>query len=195
MPYTIGLDFGTDSLRALIVDVDSGEEVGMSVAEYERWKSQKYCNPLNNQFRQHPKDYINAMKKAINQALNSVEDHVRLNVIGIGVDTTGSTPCPVNAAGIPLAMLPEFEDGDRSSRRLTVPNTFDIQYMYNNKENGYLHKISTCVLESCDVKYSGEGKYQTFTADGEGAPPMVTEMSLNFQEMEIITKERVAEGY
>ena len=50
MPYTIGLDFGTDSLRALIVDVDSGEEVGMSVAEYERWKSQKYCNPLNNQF-------------------------------------------------------------------------------------------------------------------------------------------------
>jgi hypothetical protein len=94
-----------------------------------------------------------------------------------------------------LNMLPEFADGDRSSRRLTVPNTFDIQYMYDNKENGYLHKISTCVLESCDVKYSGEGKYQTFQGDNEGAPPMVTEMSLNFQEMEIITKERVAEGY
>jgi hypothetical protein len=94
-----------------------------------------------------------------------------------------------------LNMLPEFSDGDRASRRLTVPNTFDIQYMYNGKENGYLHKISTCVLESCDVKYSGEGKYQTFTADDDGAPPMVTEMSLNFQEMEIITKERVAEGY
>jgi len=94
-----------------------------------------------------------------------------------------------------LNMLPEFQDGDRASRRLTVPNTFDIQYMYNGKENGYLHKISTCVLESCDVKYSGEGKYQTFQADSEGAPPMVTEMSLNFQEMEIITKERVAEGY
>ena len=94
-----------------------------------------------------------------------------------------------------LNMLPEFADGDRASRRLTVPNTFDIQYMYNGKENGYLHKISTCVLESCDVKYSGEGKYQTFTADDAGAPPMVTEMSLNFQEMEIITKERVAEGY
>ena len=94
-----------------------------------------------------------------------------------------------------LNMLPEFADGDRASRRLTVPNTFDIQYMYDNKENGYLHKISTCVLESCDVKYSGEGKYQTFQGDNEGAPPMVTEMSLNFQEMEIITKERVAEGY
>ena len=94
-----------------------------------------------------------------------------------------------------MNMLPEFADGDRASRRLTVPNTFDIQYMYDNKENGYLHKISTCVLESCDVKYSGEGKYQTFQGDNEGAPPMVTEMSLNFQEMEIITKERVAEGY
>ena len=47
-----------------------------------------------------------------------------------------------------------------------------------------------------DVKYGGEGKYQTFTAvDGEGAPPMSTEMTLNFQEMEIITKERVAEGF
>ena len=95
-----------------------------------------------------------------------------------------------------LNMLPEFEDGDRASRRLTVPNTFDIQYMYNGHLNQYLHKISTCVLESCDVKYSGEGKYQTFQGvDKEGAPPTVTEMSLNFQEMEIITKERVAEGY
>lgn len=94
-----------------------------------------------------------------------------------------------------LNMLPEFEDGDRASRRLTIPNTFDIQYMYNGHVNQYLHKISTCVLESCDVKYSGEGKYQTFQGDSEGAPPMVTEMSLNFQEMEIITKERVAEGY
>jgi len=46
-----------------------------------------------------------------------------------------------------------------------------------------------------DIKYGGEGKYQTFTADDDGAPPMVTEMTLNFQEMEIITKERVAEGY
>ena len=92
-------------------------------------------------------------------------------------------------------MLPEFVDGNRAGRRLSVPNTFDIQYMYNGKENDYLHKISTCVLETMDVKYSGEGKYTTFEADDDGAPPMVTELSLNFQEMEIITKERVAEGY
>ena len=99
-------------------------------------------------------------------------------------------------ASFKLNMLPEFADGDRSSRRLTVPNTFDIKYMYNGAENDYLHKISTCVLESLDVKYGGEGKYQTFAAvDGDGAPPMVTELTLNFQEMETITKERVAEGF
>jgi len=98
-------------------------------------------------------------------------------------------------ASFKLNMLPEFVDGDRASRRLTVPNTFDIQYMYNGAENDYLHKISTCVLESLDVSYSGEGKYQTFTADVDGAPPMVTTLTLDFQEMEIITKERVAEGY
>ena len=65
------------------------------------------------------------MKKAINQALNSAEDYVRLNVIGIGVDTTGSTPCPVNAAGIPLAMLPEFEEN---------PNA-----MFPSLERSYCH--------------------------------------------------------
>ncbi len=123
MPYTIGLDFGTDSLRVLVVDVDSGEEVGISVAEYKRWKSQKYCNPIKNQFRQHPKDYIDAMTEAINQALNNAGDHVRSNVIGIGVDTTGSTPCPVNAAGMPLAMLPEFEENPNAMFHLWKDHT------------------------------------------------------------------------
>ena len=99
-------------------------------------------------------------------------------------------------ASFKLNMLPEFVDGDRSSRRLTVPNTFDIQYMYAGVENEYLHKISTCVLENMSVSYSGEGKYATFDGvDGGGAPPTTTDITLNFKEMEIITKERVAEGF
>ena len=98
-------------------------------------------------------------------------------------------------ASFKLNMLPEFVDGDRSSRRLTIPNTFDIRYMYNNVENDYLHKISTCVLETMTVNYSGEGKYQTFEGEADGAPPLATDITLNFQEMEIITKERVAEGF
>ena len=91
-------------------------------------------------------------------------------------------------------MLPEFEGGNRAGRRLVVPNTFDIQYMYVGKTNDYLHKISTCVLQDMSVSYGGE-RYKTFDANDVGAPPVETSMSLNFQEMELITRERIFEGY
>ena len=91
-------------------------------------------------------------------------------------------------------MLPEFVDGNRAGRRLTVPNTFDISYMYNGSENPYLHKISTCVLKSLQVSYGGD-RYKTFDSQGDGAPPVDTSISLGFTELEIITRERVHEGY
>ena len=91
-------------------------------------------------------------------------------------------------------MLPEFEGGIRAGRRLVVPNTFDIQYMYVGKTNDYLHKISTCVLQDMTVSYGGD-RYKTFDANDVGAPPVETSMSLNFQEMELITRERVFEGF
>ena len=90
-------------------------------------------------------------------------------------------------------MLPEFEGGNRAGRRLIVPNTFDIQYMYVGKTNEYLHNISTCVLQDMTVQYGGS-RYKTFDANSEGAPPVETSISLNFQEMELITRERVFEG-
>jgi hypothetical protein len=96
-------------------------------------------------------------------------------------------------------MLPEFANGNRSGRKLRVPNTFDIQYMYSSSENStqendYLHKISTCVLKNMDVTYGGD-RYKTFTANSEGAPPVETSISLQFEELELITKERVHEGF
>ena len=93
-----------------------------------------------------------------------------------------------------MNMLPEFVGGNRIGRKFTVPNTFDIQYMYNGSENQYLHKIATCVLESMNVAYGGD-RYKTFAATDDGAPPVETTMTLNFAEMELITKERVYEGY
>ena len=92
-------------------------------------------------------------------------------------------------------MLPSFE-GDTKGRKMTVPNTFDIQYMYQNAENSYLNKVSTCYLESMDVTYGG-GRYKTFDASSTdaGAPPVETSMSLNFIEIELITRERVREGF
>ena len=91
-------------------------------------------------------------------------------------------------------MLPEFAGGNRAGRRLIVPNTFDIQYMYVGKTNEYLHNISTCVLQDMSVSYGGD-RYKTFDANDDGAPPVETSMSLNFQEMELITRERVFEGF
>ena len=91
-------------------------------------------------------------------------------------------------------MLPEFEGSDLKGRSFIVPNTFDIEYMYNGKQNQFLHKISTCVLESMDVTYGGD-RYKTYTATAEGAPPQETTIALNFKEMEMITRERVEDGF
>ena len=91
-------------------------------------------------------------------------------------------------------MLPEFTGGNRAGRQLTIPNTFDIQYMYTGNQNQYLHNISTCVLETMSVTYGGD-RYKTFEGNSTGAPPVETNLTLNFKEMEIITRERVQEGY
>ena len=93
-----------------------------------------------------------------------------------------------------LNMLPEFADGNRSGRSMTVPNTFDIQYMYQNAENNYLHKISTCYLESMDVTFGGS-RYKTFDGNADGAPPVETSMKLTFKEIELITREQAEEGF
>lgn len=97
-------------------------------------------------------------------------------------------------------MLPEFINGaDRSSRFFKMPNTFDISYMYNGRENQYIHKISTCVCKSVNVTYGGSGGYQTFEELGglgyDGAAPIETSIALAFEELELITQERVLEGY
>ena len=92
-------------------------------------------------------------------------------------------------------MLPEI-DGDFSvGRRMIVPNTFDISYMYNGSENEFLHKISTCVLENMEVKYGGAGQHQTFAGGENGAPVVETTITLAFKELETITRERAREGF
>ncbi len=80
------------------------------VSYYPRWQRGAFCTPADNCFRQHPLDYTESMTEAIRSALAAVADGVTTNIKGIGVDTTGSTPVAVNAAGTPLALLPAFAD-------------------------------------------------------------------------------------
>lgn len=108
--YVIGVDFGTDSVRALIVNAHTGEAVGTHVHEYVRWKKGLYCNPATSQFRQHPLDYLEGLEGSIKGALNSAPDGVRQQVVGISIDTTGSTPGPVDETGLPLALRPDFAE-------------------------------------------------------------------------------------
>ena len=91
-------------------------------------------------------------------------------------------------------MLPQLQGSNSSSRTFIVPSTFDIEYLFQGKENRYLNKVSTCVLTQMDVKYGGD-RFQTFREDGDGAPPTEVELTLNFQELELITAERAAQGY
>ncbi|HQU71494.1 MAG TPA: ribulokinase, partial [Calditrichia bacterium] len=106
----IGIDYGTDSVRAMIVDTADGREIATDVVYYPRWKAGKFCKPATNQFRQHPLDYIEGLSQSIRNALAKAPAGSAEKVRGISVDTTGSTPCAVDRAGTPLALTPGFEE-------------------------------------------------------------------------------------
>lgn len=109
--YVIGVDYGSDSVRSVLVDAIDGNEISSSVFYYPRWKRGEYCDAAQNQFRQHPLDYIEGLEATIKDCLekSGIAD-IGSAVKAISVDTTGSTPVAVNAQGIPLALLDDFKD-------------------------------------------------------------------------------------
>jgi L-ribulokinase len=108
--FVIGVDFGTDSVRSIIVDSNNGQEVASSVFYYPRWKDGLYCNPSLNQFRQHPLDYLEGLEQTIVNCLKQAGEKVAKNIKAISADTTGSTPIAVNETGTPLSLLPAFKE-------------------------------------------------------------------------------------
>jgi L-ribulokinase len=110
--FAIGVDYGTNSVRALVVDVTSGAEVGTAVYQYPSGDHGILVDPRNpNLARQNPADYIEGFYRAVRGAVRAARRRVGFRpegVIGIGVDTTGSTPIPVDRQGMPLALAPRF---------------------------------------------------------------------------------------
>ena len=107
--FVIGVDYGTDSVRSVILNAINGNKISSSVFYYPRWKDGLYCDPNQNQFRQHPLDYIEGLEFTIKDCLKKAGKNIAENIKAISVDTTGSTPVAVNKNGTPLALLPEFE--------------------------------------------------------------------------------------
>ena len=152
--FVIGVDYGTDSVRSVIVDARNGKELASSVFYYPRWRQGLYCNAAQNQFRQHPLDYVEGLEQTIKDCIKIAGGaSVASAIKAISVDTTGSTPVAVNEAGIPLALTADFE---------TNPNAMFVLWKDHTgvKEAGEINdhatKFDTNYLQYVGGIYSSE---------------------------------------
>ncbi|GAI12685.1 unnamed protein product, partial [marine sediment metagenome] len=128
MAYTIGLDYGTNSVRTVLVDVKNGAEIATAVHEYETGQAGIILDSADhNLARQNPADYLKgievSMKEIMRQAKSADKDFDASQIIGIGIDTTGSTPLPVDRNGTALAMKDEFKDNPNAQAWLWKDHT------------------------------------------------------------------------
>src|SRR4030095_14522128 len=151
--FVIGIDYGTDSVRSIIVNANDGTEVASSVFEYPRWKDGLYCDPAENQFRQHPKDYVEGLEHTVKQALQQGGSVVAANIRAISVDTTGSTPVAVDETGTPLSLLPSFEENPNAMFVLWKDHTSVNEAA---EINAHAEKFSTNYLQYVGGIYSSE---------------------------------------
>jgi L-ribulokinase len=155
--YVIGLDYGTNSVRALIVNAADGAEVGTAVWNYSHGNQGVILGRDPHQARQHPADYLegakNTIRDALAQATKTVDGFSPEQVIGIGVDTTGSTPLPVDRAGNPLAFLPEFEGNPNALAWLWKDHTSIVEAAEVTR---LASEIRPQYLAKCGGTYSSE---------------------------------------
>lgn len=136
----IGLDFGSDSVRAVLADAATGHIIASSVSNYPRWAEGRWSDAAQSQFRQHPLDYLECMETVIREVVKQDDP---ANVAGIAVDTTGSTPCAVDASGTPLALLPGFEENPNAMFILwkdhtAIQESVEINQAVKNSPVNYL---------------------------------------------------------
>lgn len=151
--FVIGVDYGTDSVRSVLVNAANGQEVAASVYYYPRWKQGLFCDPSENQFRQHPLDYVEGLEKTIKECLALAGQDIAASVKAISIDTTGSTPVAVNKNGVPLALLPEFENNPNAMFVLWKDHTSVKEAAEINE---HAEKFETNYLQLVGGIYSSE---------------------------------------
>jgi L-ribulokinase len=158
MKHAIGLDYGTNSVRCVIVDVASGRELGTCVYEYETGEAGIILDAADhNVARQNPADYLKGavvtVTGAIAQVRQAEPQFDPASIVGIGVDTTGSTPLPVDGNGTPLAMLDRFRDNPNAHAWLWKDHT-------GHAEAGQITELAARerpqYLAKCGGTYSSE---------------------------------------
>jgi L-ribulokinase len=141
--YALGLDYGSDSVRALLVDANTGEEVAATVVMYPRWRKGLYCDPARDQFRQHPLDYLESLEAVVKGLWEQAPAGAADKVVGVSFDTTGSTPIAVDQDGVALALKPEFAENPNAlfvlwKDHTAVKEAQQITAAANKSEPNYL---------------------------------------------------------
>lgn len=138
----IGIDYGSDSVRVIIVEAMNGKTIAEGVSLYSRWSRKLYCDAKKNQYRQHALDYLEGMEKAMEIAFGKLDTDARNAIVGLSIDTTGSTPCPVNREGTALCLIDKYQDNPNAMFHLWKDHTAieeakEINNIFSNGEVDY----------------------------------------------------------
>lgn len=151
--YVIGLDFGSDSVRALLADVFSGEEIAHEVCFYPRWQKMLYSNPTEQKFRHHPLDYLETMTECISKLTNKYKDFAP-KVVALSMDTTASTPVFIDEHLTPLSLTEKYKEDPDAMFILWKDHT---AWKESNEINEALKKSQVNYAREMGNYYTPEG--------------------------------------
>ena len=182
--YSIGLDYGTNSCRALIVDLSDGNEIASAFFDYLSGESGVLIDHKDpNLARQNPQDYLDGIASTVTEAISKArENNLSFDpetVVGIGVDTTGSSPIPVNEEGVPLSFLPEFTDNLNAMCWLWKDHTSFIEA---DQITELAETIRPHYLDKIGGKYSSEW-YWSKVLHCKNIDPQLFDASSSFVEL------------
>lgn len=157
MSFTLGIDYGTNSVRAVVVRCKDGREIGTGVAGYPSGKQGILLDPKDHHLaRQHPGDYLSAMEKCVSDTLTQAAKTKGFDpalVVGLGVDTTGSSPIPVDSQNRALGMLPKWRKNLNAQCWLWKDHT---SWKEAEKITALAAKIRPQFIAKCGNRYSSE---------------------------------------